>query len=443
MITMDHADPFADLIEAGSVRPLEPQSRGLTSNTRILRPVTLEALAEIVLRANTLTVPFAFIGGGTSFAQIPVEFLTRQHGETPLIISLETLNQVVEYHPENFTITVEAGMTVAQLRDVLTAHGQTVVLDTPSSTISTIGGLLAGARLGPRRRALGRTRDAVLGATLVLADGKTIATGSNSLRHAHGYQLARLFCGSYGTLGAYATVTLHTHPMPQARRCAITMLPEGTRDRAIAALERLVVDPTAALFIEGFEQRIPGWEAPDGRLVLFFEGNSEAISRATRDMRSLLGAIGISETRLFDREADALLADILDAPSTRQSPEHAITMRFFPQSETSLSLRTRLHATLRNLNLTADIICDLLHDDVLVNVRTSGHHIVENALRDTFLQFAAECQRADIVYAPQSFRDECEAALQPRVAARNLIDRLRAAFDPNGICGIDLTTIAQ
>lgn len=441
MIATDPLDPFGELIAQGHVRPLgEHEGR---PQQRTLQPTSLHALHEIVVRANQAGCPFTFTGGGTSLAQTPPAFTQPAQNQRVVVISLELLDRVVEYRPMDFTITVEAGMRVAQLRELLAQRGQTVTLDTPDIAQSTVGGLLASARCGPRRRALGRPRDALLGAQLVFADGTTLDTGGRSLRQARGYDFARLFVGSHGTLGAYGAVTLRTRTTPEARRCAIATLPENTRERAVASLQTLPIEPTAAVIIDGFERRLPGWEGPDGRFFLFFESGEEAINRATRELRSALGAIGISETRIFDREAEGLLDQLLDAPSPRGTRENTATIRLYGgNGDDALRIRERVHRLAVEIGVAIEMITDVQNDDVLARVRASGPRALEISAREMFIRLSAEIERAELLDAPMSFRTKFEEAQTPGSAQDARIRRLREAFDPRGLCAVDRSAIA-
>lgn len=444
MIATNSIDPFGELVAQGFVRPLDNPNGRYALATRTLRPTSLAALTDVIQRANLANIPFTFVGGGTSIAQTPTAFVKHSRGAHGIAISFELLDRVIEYRPMDFAITVEAGMRVAQLRELLAQRGQTLTLDTPEIGHSTVGGLLASARCGPRRRTLGRPRDTILGARLVLADGNIFETGGRSLRQARCYDLARLFVGSHGTLGAYSTISLRTRPLPEARRCAIATLPDGTRERAIASLDTLPIEPTAALLIDGFERRLPGWEGPDGRLFLFFESSEEAITRATRELRTTFGAIGISETRIFDREADALLDQLLDAPLARTARESTATIRLFGgASQDALAIRERVYRLTNEIGVATEMITDLQNDDVIVRVRASGPRALEISAREVFIRLAAEIERAELVEAPASFRAKFEEALGAKPEQDALIKTLRETFDPQGLCAVDRSTLVQ
>jgi glycolate oxidase FAD binding subunit len=135
-----------------------------------------------------------------------------------LVLSLERLNQVVEYVPADMTITVQAGMRFADLQALTAKHRQTVPLDPPRSDRATVGGLVATAASGPRRMAYGGLRDLVLGVRVALPNGRIVRAGGKVVKNVAGYDLTKLVIGSLGTLGVVTEVSLRLRPLPADTR---------------------------------------------------------------------------------------------------------------------------------------------------------------------------------------------------------------------------------
>ena len=138
------------------------------------------------------------------------------------VLSCAALNRIVEHNPGDFTVTVEAGMALEQLQQALAAQGQWLALDRPwgSSSLGqgSIGGLVArGLAGGLRQRYLG-VRDQLIGISLLRADGTAARAGGKVVKNVAGYDLMRLFCGSWGSLGLITSVTLRTLPQPPERQ---------------------------------------------------------------------------------------------------------------------------------------------------------------------------------------------------------------------------------
>ncbi|MEB3265144.1 MAG: FAD-binding oxidoreductase [Cyanobacteriota bacterium] len=133
-------------------------------------------------------------------------------------LSTTALNGVVEHSPGDFTITVRAGTPLAQLQAELADHQQWLALDPAwGAGDSSLGGLVArGLSGGYRLRHLG-VRDQLIGITLLRADGTVARAGGRVVKNVAGYDLMRLFCGSWGSLGLITELTLRTQPLPPHR----------------------------------------------------------------------------------------------------------------------------------------------------------------------------------------------------------------------------------
>ncbi len=131
-----------------------------------------------------------------------------------LALDLSGMSQVVDYEPNDFTITVEAGMTLADLQRHLAVNGQYLPLDHPRFERATLGGLCAVGRGGLRRNSFGGPRDWLIGMRMVKADGTLIKGGGKVVKNVSGYDLPKLFAGSLGTLGVIVELTFKLRPLP-------------------------------------------------------------------------------------------------------------------------------------------------------------------------------------------------------------------------------------
>ena len=136
------------------------------------------------------------------------------------MIETTLLDQVVEHAAGDLVATVQAGVRLDRLAEVLGAAGQRLALDPPAlpgssgGTGGTIGGVLATGAAGPLRLRYGTPRDLLIGITVVRADGAVAKSGGKVVKNVAGYDLGKLFAGSRGTLGLITQATFRLHPVP-------------------------------------------------------------------------------------------------------------------------------------------------------------------------------------------------------------------------------------
>lgn len=133
-------------------------------------------------------------------------------------LSMARINRVLQHAVDDFTVTVEAGLPLEELQQVLAEKGQWLPLDPPVAGPSSIGGLVARGLSGRLQHHYRGLRDQLLGLSLLRSDGTAAKAGGRVVKNVAGYDLMRLFTGSWGSLGLISEITLRTMPLPQARR---------------------------------------------------------------------------------------------------------------------------------------------------------------------------------------------------------------------------------
>jgi glycolate dehydrogenase FAD-binding subunit len=201
-------------------------------------------------------------GGGTKLGWSPagdaVDFDTRR------------MDAIVEHNEGDFTAILEAGVPLAAAQARVARTGQMLALDPPlgDGDAATIGGVIATNDSGPLRHRYGSVRDLVVGITVVLSDGTVAQSGGKVIKNVAGYDLAKLFAGSFGTLGLIARVAVRLHPAPE-RTATVSASSDDP-----AALAR-AVRKLAALPLEADSLDVV-WEGDAGRLLLRFGGATAA-----------------------------------------------------------------------------------------------------------------------------------------------------------------------
>ncbi len=140
-------------------------------------------------------------------------------------LSTRRMRRVVAHEAADLTVTVEAGCTLAELNDVLASAGQILPLDPPHPERRTVGSIIATDAWGPWRLAHGKVRDLLIGVTVVLASGTVVRGGGRVVKNVAGYDLMKLFTGSFGTLGIVVEATFKVRPRPE--HTAVLVVPVG------------------------------------------------------------------------------------------------------------------------------------------------------------------------------------------------------------------------
>ncbi|HSG81489.1 MAG TPA: FAD-linked oxidase C-terminal domain-containing protein, partial [Gemmatimonadota bacterium] len=131
-----------------------------------------------------------------------------------VVLSTRRLNAPVEHHPEDLLATAQAGVSLSTLNNALAEKKQWWPLDPPGG--GTVGAIISAAASGPLAAAYGTPRDLVLGLTVVRADGRIVTAGGRVVKNVAGYDMVKLFTGSWGTLGVIAEAHLRLHALPAA-----------------------------------------------------------------------------------------------------------------------------------------------------------------------------------------------------------------------------------
>jgi glycolate oxidase FAD binding subunit len=185
---------------------------GGTEPRELARPESREEAAEVLKRATRDGLRVVPWGGGT---WLPRESPPARYD---VALDLSGLDRIVEHEPDDFTVTVECGVTIERLRAHLAAHRQELPLEAANAHRATVGGVLAANASGPRRYRFGSPRDRILGARFALGDGTLARTGGRVVKNVAGYAVHRLACGSRGALLAIVEASFKVATAPDERR---------------------------------------------------------------------------------------------------------------------------------------------------------------------------------------------------------------------------------
>jgi glycolate oxidase FAD binding subunit len=368
-------------------------------------PHDLTSLSAWLADANRERAPVSPRGGGTK----PVW----STAAAPAVATLFTtgLPPVVDHCAGDLTATVSAGMTLAAVNAVLRRAGQWLPLDPPNADRATIGGIVAANDSGPRRHKHGAVRDLIIGVEMVRADGTVAHAGGKVVKNVAGYDLARMMCGSCGSLAVLTAATFKLAPLPPESRTVVATA-ETTRELTGTALA-IAASPAAPTALE--------IEARARRLYVRFETTEQAAEAQAAAVAALCrerGAeaaihAGEDERRLWIAYQQGIWSDAPDGMLVKVS--------VLPSAVGEVIERTPATAVGGRAALG------------VLYVRWNGASDDAAAWLGELRTLVARCNgSAVVVHAPESWI----GAIDPWGAAAGssaMMRAVKARFDPNGI----------
>ena len=250
-------------------------------------------VVAVVRLCGEFGVPIVPFGAGTS---IEGNALAPQGGVS---LDLSRMTRIVAVHQEDFDCTVEAGVRREQLNEHLRDQGLFFPIDPGAN--ATIGGMASTRASGTNAVRYGTMREAVLGLTVVTADGNVIRTSRRARKSSAGYDLTRLFVGSEGTLGIITEVTLRLHAIPEAISSAICSFETigGAVDTVVQSIQLGVPLARVEILDDMQIRAVNRWSKMDlpEKTTLFFEfhGSDRYVAEQVETVRELAQANGGGE----------------------------------------------------------------------------------------------------------------------------------------------------
>jgi len=259
---------------------------------------------------------------GLGLTLVPHGSGRRQHWGNPptscdLIVDTGRLDKVVEHAAGDLIVTVQAGVRLPDLSELLAAAGQRLAIG-PRTVVEggTVGGLLATNAADSRRYRYGAPRDLLIGITVVRADGVIARAGGKVVKNVAGYDLGKLFAGSYGTLGLITEATFRLHPLP-----GVAMglgVQRRDAESAAAMVQTIHGSPVAPSWID------LRWPSPAAPIWLHvgLEGDRESVLTRAERLRALVGPALLPRV-----QPDVATVQEFGSPGHDSSPEAAAPAR--------------------------------------------------------------------------------------------------------------------
>src|SRR5438874_883587 len=406
----------------------------------VVFPNSTEKTSEVLEVLSDEGVSFAPRGAGTGLSG---GALAINRG---VVIELARMRKILRVDTENRLAVVQTGLVNAHLSRAVSPYGLYYVPDPSSQPSCTIGGNIAEHAGGIHCLKYGTTTDHIVGARVVLSDGSIVDLGNAT----PGYDLLGTFVGSEGTFGIATEATLKLSPIPPAVRTLLAdfldvddasravsaiiaagMLPaalEMMDNAIIRAVEASVftaglpLDAQAVLLVEldGVEAGIDD-DAEKAEAILREHGARSVRRAADEKERKKLWAARKGAFGAVGRLSPDIMIQDAVVPRSRLPEVLAETYRISAQY--NLQLANVFHAGDGNLH---PLICfDLRKGDDLEHVRQAGREIMETCVRaggSITGEHGVGLYKSS--YLPLIFSEADMSAMM----------RVRAAFDPSGLC---------
>lgn len=261
-----------------------------------------EEVAAIVKICAAAGVPVVAFGAGTS---VEGNALAPKGG---LSLDLSRMTRIVAVNQEDFDCTVEAGVRREQLNEYLRDQGLFFPIDPGAN--ATIGGMASTRASGTNAVRYGTMREAVLGLTVVTADGRVMRTSRRARKSSAGYDLTRLFVGSEGTLGIITEVTLRLHAIPEAISAATCSFETiaGAVDTVVQSIQLGIPLARVEILDDVQIRAVNRWSKMDlpELTTLFFEfhGSERYVAEQVESVKELAQANGGGEFRWAEKTED-------------------------------------------------------------------------------------------------------------------------------------------
>src|SRR5579885_3026411 len=285
---------------------------GSPAMTDVLKPRDGKDAEEAVRWALSNDKTLEVVGQGSKRA-------IGRPSQSDITLDMSALTGITLYEPAELVLSARAGTSLAEIEAALETHNQQLAFEPVdygpllggTAGQGTIGGVLAANLSGPRRVKAGAARDHFLGLAAVTGRGDTIKSGGRVVKNVTGYDLCKLFAGSWGTLGVMTDITLKVLPAPETEA---TVLVAGLDDaRACAAMAAAMGSPcdvsAAAHLPDHVASFFEGLPKAEASTVLRVEGFAPSVAHRKHALAASMKDHGVV-TILEERESRMLWRDI-------------------------------------------------------------------------------------------------------------------------------------
>ena len=437
------------LLGGGRVLASETESRKYAIAGRaphaVVKPAQAEEVAEVVRFAVAEKLSVVCCGARS---KLEIGMPPQRYD---LAVDLTGMVQIPHYDPADLTLSVDAGLPLAELTKVLAAQNQFLPLAVPCFASSTIGGTVASGMDSTLRLQYGTARDLLIGAEFVDGTGRLCRSGGRVVKNVTGYDLHKLLIGSLGTLAAITRLNFRTYPLPELRGGFLASF--SSADAALAFRRELLDSGLPFTSVELFDAQFGELLAkmlekenttinkllPNGKWCVYagFGGNEAMVLRIQRELRGRATKHNASLAELLDDRGNQAWSDALRETFDwlrRAAPQVAV-LRIAKQPVTTADLTEFLKVPVNAASRPALLLSgsgNALLALLCENDEEPQRTALASGVTELFSYLSAEQATATILHAPDWLKQRCNVWGPPRPDFP-LMQRVKASFDPQNI----------
>lgn len=264
----------------------------------LVRPESVHDVGALIPQAAANGTALYPIGGQT---QISLGVAPTKPGQ---VVDMRGLAQIIDFPARDMTVTVQAGITVQALREILAKENLRLPIDVEQSDRATLGGILATNISGPRRYGYGTLRDYVIGISALNDAGAEFKAGGRVVKNVAGYDLCKLLVGSLGTLGIITQVTLKLRPLAEHHAVIALGCESAQLATLLTALHESRTRPVCLDLLNQagaqivFAQAHRAFPQAPWTILVGYEGNFDAVGWQVQQLVKEVGTHGRLEAHI-------------------------------------------------------------------------------------------------------------------------------------------------
>ena len=267
----------------------------------VVFPESVQQIQELLALAADRGLSVIPAGSGTKLG------IGNVPQKVDLVLSTRRLNSTIEYEPADLTVTVQAGMLLSNLQMELGENGQFLPLDPAYASLATVGGIAATNASGPLRLRHGTPRNQILGMRVVQADGAVVKSGGKVVKNVSGYDLNKLYIGSFGTLGIISELTFKLYPLAES---GIAMLLSFKRfEDAAKTASEITSSQLLPSYLNLFINGVPDTRIVEPCLVVGLDAHPKAIAWQRNQVQWIAKQSGVVGVEITQEHQAAKLAE--------------------------------------------------------------------------------------------------------------------------------------